>query len=52
MKTYNIKFVTNSEQKEPFTETVQANSAKEARKEICCQAQIPDRFIIACKLAK
>jgi len=52
MKTYIIKFVTNSEQKEPFTETVQAESAKEARARIRSEAQIPDRFIIACKLAK
>ena len=49
MTTYNIAFVTNSEQATPFTKSVEADNAKEARSEILNEAQIPARFILSCK---
>ena len=51
MSTYNITFVTNSEQATPFTKSVEAGNAKEARDEIRNEAQIPARFILSCKEA-
>jgi hypothetical protein len=50
MKTYNIKFITNSEQKEPFAELFQAESAREARARARCEVQIPARFILSCEV--
>jgi len=50
MKTYNITFITNSEQKEPFTELFQAESAREARARARCEVQIPARFILSCEV--
>jgi len=50
MKTYNIKFITNSEQKEPFTYLFKAESAREARVMARCKAQIPARFILSCEV--
>lgn len=51
MTTYNIAFVTNSDQATPFTKSIEANSAKEAKDELRSEAQIPARFILSCKKA-
>ena len=49
MNTYNITFVTNSVQAKPFTKSIKADSAKEAKTELRSEAQIPARFILSCK---
>jgi hypothetical protein len=51
-KTYNITFITNSEQLSPYTKVVISDSASEARDEIMSCAQIPARFIKSCKRIK
>lgn len=51
MDTYNITFVTNSEQATPFTKSIEADSAKEAKEDLRNEAQIPTRFILSCKKA-
>ena len=52
MNTYNITFVTNSEQETPFTKSIEADSSKEAKAELRNEAQIPARFIRSCKKLK
>jgi hypothetical protein len=51
MNTYNITFVTNSEQASPYTKAIEADNAKEAKAELRNEAQIPARFILSCKKA-
>ena len=51
MNTYNMKFVTNSEQEIPYTKTIKADNAKDAKSELRSEAQIPTRFILSCKKA-
>ena len=52
MKSYNITFVTNSEQSKPYSKTVNADNAKEAKLILRADTQIPARFILTCKAVK
>lgn len=51
MDTYNITFITNSEQATPFHKSIEAETAKEAKNEVRNEAQIPARFILSCTKA-
>ncbi len=52
MKTYKAIFKTNMTQEKPFTKFISARTRAEAIEKLKVEAQIFDRFIISCKLAK
>ncbi len=52
MKTYKVVFKTSANQEKHFTKFISAHTRDDAIQYVKNEAQITNRFIVSCKLAK